>query len=74
MAKLQYPFINLFKKHDAEARELWRKLVKQQRSGKVSLAYIVARVYANKANEESALNTLRAYDDEGAAWQFRRLN
>lgn len=74
MANQQYPFSNLFKKHDKEAREVWKRIVKQQRKGKVSLAYIVARVYANKVNEETALDTLRAYDDEGDKWQYRRLN
>lgn len=63
MANSKYPFSNLFKKHDKEAREVWKRIVGQQRSGKVSLAYIVARVLANRANEQSALNTLRAYDD-----------
>lgn len=74
MANQQYPFSNLFKKHDKEARELWKRIVKQQRSGKVSLAYIVARVLARRENEATALKTLRAYDDEEAAWQFRRLD
>lgn len=74
MANSKYPFTNLFKKNDKEARDVWNRIVGQQRKGKVSLAYIVARVYANRANEETALDTLRAYDDEGASWQFRRLN
>ena len=59
----RYPFYNLFKEYDKEARALWSQLVNQQREGRHSLAYIVARVYGYKSTEKAAFNALQAYDD-----------
>ena len=72
MANEKYPFANLFKRNDKEARRVWKKKVGQQRGGKVSLEYIVASVLANRQSEGTALSTLRAYDDEGDTWRSQR--
>ena len=58
-----YPFYNLFKQYDKNARALWSKIASQQRDGKVGLAYIVAKVYGHNATEETAFNALRSYDE-----------
>ena len=59
----RYPFYNLFKRYDREARALWSKIVSQQRHGKHDLAYIVAKVYGCKATEKTAFNALCSYDE-----------
>ena len=59
----RYPFYNLFKEYDKDARALWSKIASQQRDGKVGLAYIVAKVYGHKSTEKTAFNALLSYDD-----------
>ena len=56
-----YPFNNLFKCYDREARALWSQIVSQQRAGKLGLSYIVACVYVYDSTEKTALNQLRTY-------------